>query len=124
MINKYMKILYNEVETIRSRLLSEKTYFGDCHIKNPYSAISYIIILKDGTGFSISLGTSCVPKVHKRDIAYICKKCTNSNYSKDRYMDSDIGYYVKTQQQQSDYLISKMNKYKYDSTKEIIGGEE
>ena len=121
MIKKQMKILYKEVEMVHRRL-QKGGYFGDNHWDTYYGANSYHIILKDGTGFTISIGTTAFPLMPKKDVAYICKKHSYNLGGADTYTDTDEGRYIRDIHEQSEYLRSKMTKYHYDAEKEIDTG--
>lgn len=127
MINKYMKQLYKEVEQVRRKLLSGKMKYFESFGK----AMSYTVVLKDGSFFEIALGTNTVPKVRKKSIAYINKKLMYDSLDMEYKLgyrdiiDTDNGLvrFTKTDTYaMSDYVIDRLNKHKYDVFRNIDTG--
>ena len=116
MIKKYMNQLYNEVEQIRRKLVSGKMrYFGD---KDFGDANNYTVFLKNGCYFHINMGTNDIPKLRKKDIAYIVKLCNFTDSNKCLYyIDTDCGRYKYTKEQRyasCNYLTNRKEKYNID----------
>ena len=127
MINKYMKQLYKEVEQVRRKLLSGKMKYFESFGK----AMSYTVVLKDGSFFEIALGTKTVPKVRKKSIAYINKKLMYDSLDREYKLgyrgiiDTDNGLvrFTKTDTYaMSDYVIDRLNKHRYDVFRNIDTG--
>lgn len=129
MIKKYMNQLYNEIEQIRRRLISGKMrYFGDRDFGN---ASKYTVYLKDGSFFVINIGAYNIPKLRKKDIAFINKLInydsndTNWKYNCRDCVNSDVGfirYDDNAPINNCRYEVEKAEKYKIDFDKEIDVG--
>lgn len=94
MIKKQFNQLYAEVTQIRRKLDNGKLkYFGKKDFGN---AESYTVMLKDGSYFFVSLGSTTIPEFRKKDVAFIGKMhicdSTMPNWgSFVDYTDSDRG---------------------------------
>lgn len=128
MIKKYMNQLYKEIEQIRKKIDSGKLkYF--CQ-KNYTDGDKYTVFLKDRSYFIIDLGTNHIPKLKKKDIAYIQKKIKrnfsgNGSEFYDRdFIDSDIGFFrVNDWKEIYDIADTKRIKYHIDVNNQIDTGE-
>lgn len=129
MIKKYMNQLYKEIEQIRRKIDSgHLRYFGYREFLN---ANNYTVILKDGSYFYINIGTKYVPKLRKKDIAFISKQCSVSSLDTNwgkwvEYIDSDRGrtrYNWGTGYYEYDGFEKTMfEKYKVDLYREVDTG--
>ena len=129
MIKKYMNQLYKEVEQLRRKLISGKMkYFA--HKKEFANANNYVVLLKNGSYFYINIGTNNIPKLHKKDIAYIYKEF-NIDFNSGRIhirecLDSDSGRIVFDSNidryARPNYVSSKYKKYNIDLNSEIDTG--
>ena len=111
MIKKNMNILYNEVESIRRKLVRSLKYFG--HNNYRYDVCQYSVFLKNGKYFTVALGTKNIPKVRKKDIAYILKTSVTG------YFDSDRGSF-KFSEMTPEYNFNKFVKYDIDINRGMI----
>ena len=75
MIKKYMNQLYKEFVQIRRKIDGgHMKYFGQ---KDYLNAFEYLIILKNGSYFRITLGTRFIPNIKKKDIAFAHQSVKN-----------------------------------------------
>lgn len=129
MIKKYMNQLYKEIEQIRRKIDGgHLKYFGHREFLN---ANSYVVILKNGSYFYINIGTKYIPKLKKKDIAFISKQYSVSSIDPNwgrwmEYTDSNRGctrYDWTTGHHEYDRFEHDMfEKYKVDLYKEIDTG--
>lgn len=127
MLKKYMNQLYNEVMWYKKKIDSGKLkYFGK---KNIGDANCFTVLLKDGSYFYVNIGTTNIPDVKKRDIAYIFKELHRYDGKIHKWymdsVDSDRGYYCYSEENrygQSNYEQEKIKKYKIDYNCEINTG--
>ena len=94
MIRKYMNELHKEVVQIKRKIDGgHLSYFGH---RDYLNAFKYLVILKNGSYFWITLGTKYIPNIKKKDVAFIGKQisCTSLDDSWNKwidYVDSDNG---------------------------------
>ena len=127
MIKKYMNQLYKEVMWYKKKIDSGKLkYFGKHNIGD---ANGFIVILKDGSYFYVTIGATNIPNMKKKNIAYIFKELHRyddkiGKWYKDS-VDSDRGYYCYRDNErygQRDYIYEKIKKYNTDRSLEIDTG--
>ena len=129
MIKKYMNQLYKEFVQIRRKIDGgHMKYFGQ---KDYLNAFEYLIILKNGSYFRITLGTRFIPNIKKKDIAFIGKQMLCTSISKNwnnyiEYFDSDRGRtryeWYKHNQNISKFEYATGNKYRIDIHSELDTG--
>lgn len=94
MVKKYMNQLYKEIEHIRRMLTHDNVRYFDGF----GNVMSFTVILKDGSYFYIGIGTKEIPKIKKKDIAFIEKELfydpteQNNKYNNKDYFTSDNGF--------------------------------
>lgn len=126
MIKKYMTQLYKEIMWYKKKIDTGKIrYFCD---KNEGNADEYIVYLKDGSYFYIAIGSKYIPNIPKKKIAYIykriCRQFEKGSEHISYFVDSDKGFfsYKGTIWCDTDYIVTKEEKYRIDHTKEIDTG--
>ena len=129
MIKKYMNQLYKEVIQIQRKIDGGHLVcfghhkFGD--------AQDYYVILKDGSYFYINIGSKYIPKIRKKDVAFIGKQITCDSLDERwgkyvDYVDSDRGRtryaWLESVRGISSYKETVHKKYNEDPFKEIDTG--
>lgn len=127
MVKKYMNQLYKEIMWYKKKIdHGNLKYFAQ---KDIGDANCFIVILKDGSYFYINIGANNIPKINKRDIAFIHKTLNRYDRKMHRQyqdsFDSDNGYRCYDDSDRygmSRYLSEKYKKYNIDYDKEIDTG--